>query len=593
MVVADGEAVDLYGFVIPKQDGELYQEQHERYLKGLVRQTAEWNAYVLSQGFDAVNETSCEEACERLRDEKAFQLVRNGVPHSLRPMVWHFLSKHFVDTELEGSYAEYISQTCKEQHHRAIENDIHRTFPENAYFDTEEGRTGLRTLLRAYAVRNPKIGYCQSMNYIAGFLLLFYKDDLEKAFWILVRIIEFILPTCGGPVHGYYGDTMTGLQVDRQVFFGLIMKYLPGIGAQFLKMQLPVGLMCDEWLLCIYVNGVVPWETALRIWDCFFQEGNVVLFRIGLALLKLNQTAIMEAGDMCEIMDIVQRSQNKMYEADALIQTAYGEFGDLQAETIRMREVYYEVAFRHVERRGIHTACDSLVETTYFTAGEIDGLLQEFIKYPHRSEVGELPHIDIIGFQELVNVTLRDWKGSSCSMDRLFYVFDATQDGVVDFQEFVKALSTLCRGKLEDKLEMCFRAFDFNSDGEVDFVEMLSMTDGLVKMLPPDQILHDGKMFSASQFTDDIFKRCCGGNTDGKLDKKTFCEIAQECWVIRRFFYLDVAHMPKPKGETNKTKIIVKDEPARPPTPVHVPPASEESQVYSVSGETVRLSLDA
>jgi len=34
----------------------------------------------------------------------------------------------------------------------------------------------LTDLLRAYALFNPEIEYCQGMNYVAGFLLMVLKD---------------------------------------------------------------------------------------------------------------------------------------------------------------------------------------------------------------------------------------------------------------------------------------------------------------------------------------------------------------------------------------------------------------------------------
>lgn len=71
----------------------------------------------------------------------------------------------------------------------------------------------LRRLLRAYAMRNPRLGilsllilkklfpwvlitcfsgYCQSMNFIAGGLLLFL--DEAEAFWLLCFVVEELLP---------------------------------------------------------------------------------------------------------------------------------------------------------------------------------------------------------------------------------------------------------------------------------------------------------------------------------------------------------------------------------------------------------------
>ena len=69
---------------------------------------------------------------------------------------------------------------------------IYRTFPEHDYFDHGSGGDGLRRVLQAFALHNPDIGYCQSLNFITGMLLLFLNE--EDAFWLLVTIVETLLP---------------------------------------------------------------------------------------------------------------------------------------------------------------------------------------------------------------------------------------------------------------------------------------------------------------------------------------------------------------------------------------------------------------
>ena len=48
----------------------------------------------------------------------------------------------------------------------------------------------LRRVLLAFSVQNPRIGYCQSMNFLAAALLLALDRSEEKAFWVLVCLID-------------------------------------------------------------------------------------------------------------------------------------------------------------------------------------------------------------------------------------------------------------------------------------------------------------------------------------------------------------------------------------------------------------------
>jgi len=44
-------------------------------------------------------------------------------------------------------------------------------------------------VLRAYALYNPEMEYCQGLNYVAGLLLMVFKDT-ELAFRALTVIVE-------------------------------------------------------------------------------------------------------------------------------------------------------------------------------------------------------------------------------------------------------------------------------------------------------------------------------------------------------------------------------------------------------------------
>jgi len=66
---------------------------------------------------------------------------------------------------------------------------------------SDSGRNALRRVLHAYAIRNSVLGYCQSLNFVVGFLLAALDCSEEEAFWLLVALAESIVP-------GYYVTTM-------------------------------------------------------------------------------------------------------------------------------------------------------------------------------------------------------------------------------------------------------------------------------------------------------------------------------------------------------------------------------------------------
>ncbi|HMO67862.1 MAG TPA: hypothetical protein PKE25_04225, partial [Novosphingobium sp.] len=57
--------------------------------------------------------------------------------------------------------------------------------------------------------------------------------------------------------------------------------------------QLQLESAFVQWLLCCFVVGM-PMETTLRIWDCLLcGDGNIVLLRFSIALLKQNEAELL------------------------------------------------------------------------------------------------------------------------------------------------------------------------------------------------------------------------------------------------------------------------------------------------------------
>lgn len=175
----------------------------------------------------------------------------------------------------------------KNEYALVIERDLHRTFPDNSFFayDSQEKDGSiklspesnpklqmLRRVLLAFSLHSPEIGYCQSLNFVAGFLLLFEKE--EEAFWMLVTTIHDYFPK------SMFDTTMEGANIEQTVLMMMVYEKMPGVWTKIANKKcfweceqadsLPhVTLVTSHWFLTLYIN-ILPVETVLRIWDCFF-----------------------------------------------------------------------------------------------------------------------------------------------------------------------------------------------------------------------------------------------------------------------------------------------------------------------------------
>lgn len=174
----------------------------------------------------------------------------------------------------------------------------------------------LERILQAYALHNPSIGYCQSMNFICGFLLLHLNE--EESFWMLLHMIENIISA------EYYTDNLLGAYADQHVFLHIIEKYLPEIYQVLCKSgldeQLP--LIGIKWFMCLFID-TLPFFIVQRIWDLFLNEGMTVIFKIAAAMLKYFEKEILSA-DTVELYNLISSLGSRIIDPNKLFQLAFG-----------------------------------------------------------------------------------------------------------------------------------------------------------------------------------------------------------------------------------------------------------------------------
>jgi hypothetical protein len=359
-----GSARDRYGFRKKTQYVSLeeYESWNGPYTEYLARRRRKWVHLLKENGLmsDTPNRFPP-------KSQKVKRFVRKGIPPDWRGDAWFYyaggpsmLSKHYgvYDDLLKKAAAGGVSETDDE----IIERDLNRTFPDNILFrpDPPEATPGsphdsripeaetpilqsLRRVLQAFSIYNPKIGYCQSLNFLAGLLLLFMNE--EKSFWMLNIITRVYLP-------GTHEVNLEGANVDLGVLMLSIRETMPSVWAKIggeldgstfdpkVSMRLPPITLCTTaWFMSCFI-GTLPIETTLRVWDSFFYEGSKTLFRIALTIFKLGEQEIKNVSDPMEIFQVVQTIPRRLVDANLVLDTCFkrrGGFSSLSQEKIEQR----------------------------------------------------------------------------------------------------------------------------------------------------------------------------------------------------------------------------------------------------------------
>lgn len=220
---------DEFGFKVEEEDGP---EENSSKLLGTPfiedpQHRLKWTAYLEFTHNNEVGDLTWDKVEARLpHSEKMRQMVKQGIPHSLRGQIWMRIAgalekKHQSDL----TYKEVVKASSNDHlmTSKQIEKDLLRTMPSNACFCNinSTGIPRLRRILRGLAWLYPDVGYCQGTGMIAASLLLFLEE--EDTFWMMCAIIEDILPA------SYYSSTLIGIQADQRVLRQLLITFLPDI----------------------------------------------------------------------------------------------------------------------------------------------------------------------------------------------------------------------------------------------------------------------------------------------------------------------------------------------------------------------------
>ena len=266
------------------------------------------------------------------RPKRLPDLVKKGIPEALRGEVWQMLAGCRDDSDLIAKYSQVLTQECKDEVY--VRRDIGRTFPAHDFF-RETGSAGQESLyrvLKAYAVFDEEVGYCQGFSFIAAALLLHMPE--EQAFCVLVKIMQkYGLRYC--LKDGFEVLYLRFYQLDR-----FIEDQIPDLYKHFREQHIESHMYASQWFLTLF-TAKFPLYLVFYIMDIFLLEGTPVLFQVALSLLQMSKDDLLRL-DFEGILKYFRISLPKNYSSDEnariLLQLA-------TSKKVRNQMVSYEKAY--------------------------------------------------------------------------------------------------------------------------------------------------------------------------------------------------------------------------------------------------------
>ncbi|KAF4611272.1 hypothetical protein D9613_006620 [Agrocybe pediades] len=472
-----------------------------------------------------------------LRYPQCTRLVQVGLPNRLRGEMWETLSGSIFLRFANPGYYERLLEENKGTTSTStddIEKDLHRSLPEYAGYQSEEGINSLRRVLRAYSYMNPELGYCQAMNILAAAILIYMSE--EQAFWLLEVL-------CGRLLPGYYAPSMHGTLLDQRVFESLVQKYLPIIHDHFQLVDVQLSVASLPWFLSLYINSM-PMVFAFRIVDCF------------LSILKINGEQLLQIQDDGGFLNLMRdyfASLGNSAHPDSpdpraraitvfqeLLLVSFREFSIITEEIIHSERRRFRGEIIHsiesFAKRGAIRNLRSLGRFSKEQAGLIyDALYKAMCIIPPLAPTAPAPtlfttdgheekpetriglrtfrqflseiatwareeKIVMNGFQQRIDREVAEHE----FIDRLFYFWDTGCHGALSFQDLVSGLDGVMFNDLMENIEWFFNLHDKNKDGYLTKDEVLTLSESFLFIFRYE--IGDAYLGAVSRFMTNAFE---------------------------------------------------------------------------------------
>ncbi|KAK4036039.1 ecotropic viral integration site 5 ortholog isoform X3 [Daphnia magna] len=241
-------------------------------------------------------------------------LVRKGIPHHFRGVVWPLLCGA-NDSPAKSQYAEYIKATSACE--KVIRRDIARTYPEHDFFKEKDGlgQESLFNVMKAYSLHDREVGYCQGSAFIVGILLMQMPE--EEAFAVVVKLMQDYR------LREIFKPSMAELGLVLYQLKNLVEELLPDLHAHFLSQSFDTSMYASSWFLTLF-STTLTLSVACRVMDAFLIDGMEIIFRLAVAILNFGKEDLL-SQDMEGMLKYFQKEVPARFDPcpDPLFAAAY------------------------------------------------------------------------------------------------------------------------------------------------------------------------------------------------------------------------------------------------------------------------------
>ena len=259
--------------------------------------------------------------------ESLLNILQLGPPNSFRLITWNLINNisniNNINVIYDNNnynanefYKNCLLKDLDKNKSDLIFRDVKRTFPFQNYNSInknkkEKNETSLYNVLKAFWNIDEEIGYCQGMNYIAGFLLINTDFNEKNAFFLLISILSntFIKRKKNSfSLRGLFIEEFPLLYFFIFIFDDLLNIYIPKLRKHLLDNDITNDVWIIKWFQTAF-TVILPINWCKKLWDNIFSTDFFFIIKFSISLCLALSNDIMKLDEQQLIMDYFRNIQ--------------------------------------------------------------------------------------------------------------------------------------------------------------------------------------------------------------------------------------------------------------------------------------------
>ena len=247
--------------------------------------------------------------------------VSKGPPDSLRWISWSILMNISEDYNNDIVYTTYLNEELNENVDTQIKKDLNRTLNEdnqhNEIITNEHNNTNkqnyikeqaLYNVLRALANIDPVLGYCQGINFIAGFLLKLSEYNETEVYYMLISLFSKSFDT-NYHIRGFFIESFPLLYCYLYIFDNILIKELPHLYNHIQYLDVPKMAWIGKWIQTLFTI-CLPFEMNIRVWDVLLSLDLYFIISFSISLIQSIEKHLMNLKDAFDFTEYLKNFFN-------------------------------------------------------------------------------------------------------------------------------------------------------------------------------------------------------------------------------------------------------------------------------------------